>query len=361
MVNFNDYIISANKLQSNLKKIRRYIGRQTKICAVVKSDAYGLGVKNICPIITDEVDYYAVVCVKEAMELRLIDPVKPILILSVCNLDYINWCANNNVEISISTLEEVRYINKYLDGMIKVHIKINSGMNRYGVKSITILRQILKEIRKSQKIIVVGAYTHFATKAENLDFIDVQYEKFIKMIKEIKVKDLLVHCANSYVATTDKLKLCNMVRVGFSMYSDHYDRLKINNVLSINARLIAINNVSKGESVGYDRTFVAKRKSKIGIVSVGYNDGFARNLSNNFKVLINGQFVNVVGNVCMDCFMVDLTDISGCFIGSEVVILGVSGDKEITLEDYAKALNFSPYEVLTGFKTRRMNVIVKNE
>lgn len=360
MVNFNDYIIDADKLQSNLKKIKRYIGRHTKICAVVKSDAYGVGVKNVCPIIADEVDYYAVVCVKEAMELRLIDSEKPILILGVCNLEYINWCAKNNIEISISTLDEVRYINKYIDGTIKVHIKINSGMNRYGIKSITMLRQILKEIKKSNKIIIVGAYTHFATKSENLGFIDNQYEFFEKLVKEIKLKDLIVHCANSYVSTTDKLKVCNMVRVGFSMYSAHYERLKIENVLSIKARLIYVNNVKKGESVGYDRTFIAKRLSKIGVVSLGYNDGFARNLSNNFKVLINGQYVNVVGNVCMDCFMVDLTDIKGYFVGSEVVVLGESCDKIITLEDYAKALNFSSYEVLTGFKTRRMNVIVKN-
>ena len=353
MINFNDYIIDGEKLQSNIKRIKRYIGRSTKICAVVKSDAYGLGVEN-------DVDYYAVVCVKEAIELRLIDSVKPILILGVCNLEYINWCARNDVEISISTLEEVRYINKYLDGTIKVHIKINSGMNRFGIKSITILRQILKEIRKSQKIIIVGAYTHFATKAENLDFIDYQYSFFEKMIKEIKIKDLIVHCANSFVSTTDKLKLCNMIRVGFSMYSDHYERLKIENVLTIKARLINVNNVKKGESVGYDRTFIAKRPSKIGVVSMGYNDGFARNLSNNFKVIVNGQFVNVVGNVCMDCFMIDLTDIKGYFVGSEVVILGESCGNKITLEDYAKALNFSPYEVLTGFKTRRMNVIVKN-
>ena len=127
------------------------------------------------------------------------------------------------------------------------------------------------------------------------------------------------------------------------------------------AYLFHYRNGLKGESVGYDRTFIARRKSKIGVVSLGYNDGFARNLSNNFKVIINGRYVDVVGRVCMDCFMVDLTDIGGYFIGSEVVILGESCDKKITLEDYAKALKFSPYEVLTGFKTRRMNIVIKNE
>ena len=151
-----------------------------------------------------------------------------------------------------------------------------------------------------------------------------------------------------------------MVRVGFSMYSNHYERLKIENVLSIKARLIYVNNLKKGESVGYDRTHIAKRTKKIGVVSLGYNDGFPRNLSNNFKVLINGQFVNVVGNICMDCFMIDLTDVKGVFVGSDVVILGESSDKSISLEDYAQVLKMSPYEILTGFKTRRMNVIIKD-
>ena len=95
---------------------------------------------------------------------------------------------------------------------------------------------------------------------------------------------------------------------------------------------------------------------------IGYADGFARNLSNNFSVLINGQFVKVVGRVCMDCFMVDLTNVKGVFVGSKVVILGEDSDKEITLEDYARTVNFSPYEVLTNFRTKRMLVrLIKSE
>jgi len=358
MCNFNEYIIDSEKLLSNIKKVKRFVGRQTKICAVVKADAYGLGVKNVCPIIADYVDYYAVVSVKEAMELRKIDKEKPILILGAFNLEYINWCSENHVMISISSLEEVQYINKHLDKTIDVHIKINSGMNRYGIKNLTILRQVLKEIKKGKKINIVGTYTHFATKADNLGFIDYQYKFFDKMVKEIKVENLIVHCANSYVSTTDKLKLCNMVRVGFSMYSAHYERLKIKNVVSIKSRVVFINQLSKGESVGYDRTHISKRAEKIGVVPLGYADGFARNLSNNFRVLINGQFAQVVGNVCMDCFMVDLTDIKNVYVGSEVVILGESGEYKITLEDYAKSLSFSPYEVLTNFRTTRMDVKV---
>ena len=358
MVNFNDYIIDKSKLLNNIKRIKRYIGRQTKFCAVVKADAYGLGVKNVCPIIADEVDYYAVVSVKEAMELRSIDSSKPILILGFANLELIDWCAKNNVEITISSMEEVQYVAKYCTKTINVHIKLNTGMNRYGIKSVMKLRQLLREIKKTDNINVVGVYTHFATKLENLDFIDKQYTLFEKMLKEIKNKNLIVHCANSFVSTTDKLKLCNMVRVGFSMYSNHYERLGIENVLTIKARITSVGYVQRGESVGYDRSYVATSRKKIGIVSMGYADGFARNLSNNFKVLINGQFASVVGKVCMDCFMVDLTNIRNVFVGSAVTILGEDCANEITLEDYSNHLNFSPYEVLTNFRRRRMNEII---
>lgn len=359
MSEFNKYIINKNNLENNIKKIRRYVGYSTKICAVVKANAYGVGVENVCPIISDYVDYYAVVTTKEAIKVRMIDQDKPILVLGASDYDYLDWCGTNNVMLSISSIEDVRYINKYANGIIKVHIKINSGMNRYGVKTITMLRTMLKEIKKGGKICIVGTYTHFATKSENLGFIDEQYEFFLKMIKEINVDNLIVHCANSFVSTTDKLKLCNMVRIGFSMYSNYYERLGIQNVVSIKSRIVFINHINKGESVGYDRTHIAKRKSLIGVVPLGYADGFARNLSNNFQVLINGQFAKVVGRICMDCFMVDLTGIKNVFVGSEVVILGECGDKQITLEDYAKAVNFSPYEVLTNFRTNRMEVVVK--
>lgn len=361
MVNFNDYIINKDKLLNNVKRIKRYVGRSTKICAVVKADAYGVGIKNVCPIIEEEVDYFAVVSVKEAMELRLINKVKPILILGFSNLEMINWCADNNVEITISTIEEVQYIARYCNNVINVHIKINTGMNRYGVKSIIQLRQILTEIKKSNNIKIVGVYTHFATKLDNLDFIDFQYSLFEKMVKEIKMKNLIIHCANSFVSTSDKLKLCNMVRVGFSMYSDHYERLSIENVVSIRARVTSLVNIRCGESVGYDRSYIAKSRQKIAIVSMGYADGFARNLSNNFKVIINGEFANVVGKVCMDCFMVDISKIGNVYVGTPVTILGENGGNKITLEDYAKALNFSPYEVLVNFRRRRMNELIKTE
>lgn len=359
MENLTDFIINKKALLGNIEKIRRYIGYGIKLCAVVKADAYGLGIKNVCPIINDEVDYYAVVSVMEALELRKFAKSKPILVLGASNLTCANDCAKNDICLTISSLDEVKYLNENLESVLRVHLKINTGMNRYGISSIKDLKNVIAEIENGHKIIVDGVYTHFATKSSDTDFIEKQYKKFEKMLKIIPYSNIIVHCASSYVATTDKLKLCNMVRVGFSLYGDLYQRLGIQNVVSVRARVLFVHTINVGESVGYDRTYVAKHRTKIAVCSMGYADGFARNLGNNFSVLINGSFAPVVGRVCMDCFMVDVTNIRGVFVGTGVTVLGSDGDKKITLSDIADAINFSPYEVLLNFRKRRMNVVIK--
>lgn len=359
MCNLNEYIINKNNLKTNVQKVRRRVGNNVKICAVVKADAYGLGVENVIPIIDDEVDFYAVVSVMEALELRKISLEKPILILGAANLKYANECAKSNIRLSISTVQEVEYLNKNLTEKIKVHLKINTGMNRYGITTLKELKAVEREINKSDKIVVEGVYTHFATKSSDLAFIEKQYEKFQKMLKNILYKDIIVHCASSFVILNDKKKLCNMCRLGFSLYGDLYDRLNIKNVVEVRAKVMFIHTISNGETVGYDRTYTANKKTKIAVCSMGYADGFARNLSNKFKVLINGQWASVVGRVCMDCFMVDVTKIKNVYVGSTVTILGEDGKNKITLSDIADVINFSPYEVLLNFRKRRMNIVVK--
>lgn len=359
MCNINQYHINKSNLINNLLEIRKTIGDSVKLCAVVKANAYGLGVKNVCPIMDDYVDFYAVVSAMEALELRKISPNKPILILGSSDLNYANECAQNDISISISSLSEVKYLNENLNSVIKIHLKINTGMNRYGIDSFGDLRAILDEIKSGGKIVIEGVYTHFATKSSDQKFIDLQYEKFAKFIDFLSVKNLIIHCASSYVSLTDSQKRCNMVRVGFAMYgaTDYHPHLK--NVVSILGKVMFLHDIKSGETVGYDRTYQAKRKTKIAVCSLGYADGFARNLGNNFKVLINGRFARVVGRVCMDCFMADVTHIPDVSVGSRVTVLGCDGGKKIDLNMIAKAISFSPYEVLLNFRQRRMDVVVE--
>ena len=174
MENFNSYCIEKRALLNNIQKIKSFIGK-TKFCAVVKANAYGLGVENVCPIIDSMVDFYAVICVKEALNLRKLTN-KDILILGASDLNRINDCAKNNITIAISTLEEVDAINRTAKLPINVHLKINSGMNRFGIKKKCELKRILEAIKKGNKINITGVYTHFATKDADTPFIEKQYK-----------------------------------------------------------------------------------------------------------------------------------------------------------------------------------------
>jgi len=150
-----------------------------------------------------------------------------------------------------------------------------------------------------------------------------------------------------------------MVRCGNLLYGLTSNTLGNKLIVNITSKIVHINNVKKGESIGYDRTFIAQNKMKVAVVPIGYADGFDRRLSNKFDVLIKGHKCRIVGNICMDVFMVDITNLDNCVVGDEVVILGKQGKNSIMLEDYSKVLDTSPYEVLLKFNSKRLNYIIK--
>ena len=359
MDNFCEYFIDKKALIDNVKTIRRKLANGCKFCAVVKGDCYGLGIENVVPLIDDYVDFYAVSNIGECKRLKAFTNHR-VLLLSEVFLDDIEYCVENNVSVSVSNLQPLEMMEKSItNGYINIHIKINSGMNRYGVKSELLFKKCLNFIKKSKHLKLEGVYTHFATRQENISFLLNQLDFFKKIIKNLNYSTLLVHCNNSYASLDLGLKFGNMVRIGMGMYIKNGYKTITKNVVKITSKVLHITRVKKGECVGYDCGYVAEKDMKIGVVGMGYADGFSRGLSNKFHVLINGQKANVVGFVCMDCFMVDLTNIKNVFVGSEVVVLGDSGNETLTLFDYANVLNTSPYEVLTSFNTKRCNVVVK--
>ena len=350
---FNEYIVDSKELINNVKNIKKHLNNDVKFCAVVKANAYGLGLKNITNIIKDYVDIFAVACIKEAVELREINNDCEILILGVVDIEDFDFCAKNNLTISITNNEQLRNVK---DINLKFHLQVNTGLNRFGFKSISEFNKALRYIEKN-RLNLQGVYTHLATKASDIQFMNKQLIKFNQFKKLVKKENVVFHIANSYATIHNKKFQLTMVRNGFLLYGGMENDIGNNCVLAIKSKLINIFEIKRGETVGYDRTFMANRKMTIGVVSIGYADGFDRRLSNNFYVLINGNKCKVIGNVCMDVFMVDLSECN-CCMGDEVIILGKQGKEKITLNDYAKALNTSPYEVLLKFNYRRMNYIV---
>lgn len=358
MENFNNYIVNISNLKHNFNIIKQHLNPNVKVCAMVKADAYGHGIKDVCKGLK-EADFFGVASVYEASQIRKFDKDKSILIVGVFNHEYALWCSQNNVSVAVTSLAELKELIDILDGsVLKIHIKINSGLNRIGVDSLSQFKSMLKLIKHHSNIVLEGLFTHFATKSNDVQFIIKQHGQFLKYVALIDETKVIVHCCNSYATLLFPCFQHGMVRCGYNLYGWQNEfNLDFKPVLNITSKLVFLHKIKKGESVGYDRTFVAKKDSVIGVVPIGYADGFDRRLSNQFKVLVNGKFVNVVGNICMDVFMVDVTNIN-VNVGDDVVLIGDSFGMRITPQDYATCLGTSPYEILLKFDYRRFNRII---
>lgn len=361
MKSFSDFIVDTKRLKNNAYNIKSILDRNTKLCAIVKANAYGIGVETVCKTLYGIADFFAVSSVFEALNIRVFDKITPIVVLGVIDIDNIEICSKSNISISISNLEKLLQIIDFCNKQevtINVHMQINTGLNRYGFRAIAIFREGLKYIKNCKYVKLEGVYSHFATKDNDVGFIKKQFVRFNQFKKYVKEDGIIFHMANSYATLFDSKFHMNMVRNGFLLYGGTKNNIGNKFVLSIKSQIVNIIEAKKGDTVGYDRTYVAKKNMSIGIIPLGYADGYDRRLSNKFYVLINGEKCSIVGNICMDCFMVDLSKVRAK-IGDSVVLLGVQKTNEITLYDIANTLNISPYEVLLKFNYKRMNYIIK--
>lgn len=352
---FNKFIIDTKKLKNNVKIIKNQ-APNSKFCAVVKANAYGLGVQSICTALKDNVDYFACATLSEALSIRVFDKISKILVLGYINISDFDLVVNNDIILSVGNEEQIKWLIQNCKSQVKIHLQINTGLNRYGFRSITVFKKVLNLLKKNPNIILDGVYSHFATKEQDVQFMNKQYFRFIQFKKLVKDNNVVFHIANSYGIANSKKFHLDMIRSGFLMYGFMNNSLNIHSVLTIKSKIVHIHNIKKGDSVGYDRLFVAKTKMQIAVVPLGYADGINRRLSNNFYVLINGNKCPIIGNICMDVFMVDISnmDIS---IGQEVIIIGKSKDSEITINDMARVIGTSPYEVVCNFNYKRMKYI----
>jgi len=358
MKSYTDFIVDIDVLRKNIANIKNCMGKNIKFCAVVKANAYSHGIESVCSAISEYVDYFAVACLKEAMSIRVFDKKTKILILGRIEREALSWCRENNVSISVGSYSQLLEYGVDLKGVF-VHLQVNTGLNRFGFRSMSEFKKSLNYINK-YKYSLEGVYSHFATKADDKAFIKKQNYRFRQFVSVVKNENVIFHISNSYATELTMNYHYDMVRNGFLMYGYMDNNIGNKPILEIKSKIINIVKVRKGETIGYDRTFCANKSMTIGVVPVGYADGFDRGLSNRFSVLIDGKKCQVVGLVCMDVFMVDITEMS-VKIGDKVTLLGENKGMKITLNDYSKVLNTSPYAVLLGFNYKRMNYILKNK
>lgn len=336
------FIINKNNLLKNLNALK-----SDNICAMVKADAYGHGLENICRILDGKLKFFGVATLDEALIIRQSCIKTPILIVGIC--DDFQTALKNDISITIDNENQFLKIFESLksDEKLKIHIKINSGMNRLGINDIEEFKNILKILNKKQNIAFEGIFTHFATAGSDIKYFNKQFKIFNEFLKIVPSKYTPIkHLGGGDVLdviSPDEYKNF-MFRVGLKIYASPHP------VLKIVSKIIKILDLPKGNRVGYSNGYTCERDSRVAVIPLGYADGINRKLSNKGFVKIKNKKCRVVGNVCMDMFFIDITDID-CKIGDEIVVFENS-------EIWAKICETIPYEILTNFKHSRMEYVI---
>ncbi len=366
--------VDLDAIAHNLREIRRITNKKSEIMGVVKADAYGHGVMEVVrTILENGATCLAVSMLDEAIQLRKNNIDVPILILSYTDpirvADIIKYDVTQAVfshDLARALSEEAVRQKKN----VKIHIKIDTGMTRVGfMPGYSAVKNVL-EISKLPRIIIEGLFTHFAS-ADELDksYTDMQFERFMGICSELNRIGVYIpvkHVANSAAIIEFPNMHLNLVRPGIIQYgmypSNEVDAKKINlkSAMTLKANVILVKEVENNTCISYGRTFKTSRVSKIATIPIGYADGYTRLMSNKGKVLINGEFAPVVGRICMDQCLVDVTDLgSEVTVGDEVVLFGKQGNNEITVEEIAAIMGTINYEVVCIIGKRIPRVYLK--
>lgn len=329
----NKIIVYKNKLLNNFDAIKQKTSY--KICAVVKCNGYGLGAISIVKTLENKADFFAVANLEEALEIR--KKFKNINILILGKITNYHKALKNNISITVENLEELSLIKKITQEKnitAKIHIKINTGMNRLGEDKIRNFKKMLKLF--DDKLILEGVYTHFATTKTDLLFFSSQLECFDRFISIIpKNLSPIIHIGGSGAIIS--CKKYDMIRVGIDLYT--YPRL----AFKLESRVINIRELNRGERVGYDNGFTSKKKTRVAIVNIGYGDGLDLSMKNS-SVKIRNREYKIIGNLCMDMFFVHIDD--KVKIGDKVNIL-------FDINTLSKHNHLSLYKILTSLNSSR--------
>ena len=361
--------IDLGRLRRNLQLIRRDLPSAVQLLAVVKDEAYGHGALDVARIAVEEGAWgFGLSTLEEAMTLRDGGITAPLLLLGERQEAELEWCVAHDLTVCLNEAHNVRALAKIaakLGKKVPVHVKIHTGMSRYGVRwdeALPLLEQVVAE----KSLSLEGVMTHFSQSDEiDKTFANLQFARFnevLHALAERKIPVKLRHTCNSGGFLDLPHAHLDMVRPGILMYGIFPSQVcrtidGIQPVMSVKARIAAIQKLKPGEVVGYGMRYTATSERRIAILPIGYGDGFPR-VRNEGGVLIHGQRAPLIGGIAMDALMVDITDIPQAQMWDEAVIMGRQGDLEITARDIAKLKNSVTYDVLTGWRLRlrRKNV-----
>jgi len=356
--------IDLDSLAFNIRDIRSNIPKDCEIMAVVKANAYGHGIKGIAGRMVDEgIKTFAVATVCEGEELRKYVPDGEILVMGYTHPEDAKWLSKYRLTQLTVDSSHAKALND-TGFKINVHVAIDTGMHRLGIESSSFKE--IESIFKQKNLIVTGVATHFASPDSldgcDIDFTNKQMEKFLSVINKLKEKGYdtgKLHAQSSYAIYNYPEQELDYVRPGImqfgvqSLFEETKIKPNLRPVLSLNALVTQVRWIEAGESVSYGRIFTADKPTKIATVGIGYADGIPRNLSGkNSKCIINGKKVPVIGRICMDMIIVDVTDLKAVEAGDIVTIIGKNGTEEIRCEEIAEAAGTITNDILAGLSAR---------
>ena len=366
--------VDLDAIAHNIREIRKITNPSAQLMAVVKADAYGHGFLEVTKTLLENgADRLAVATLREGEQLRSRGVRVPILVLGALMEedieDYINFNITPNV-FSYETAHAISYIAEKKEIVTKIHIKLDTGMLRIGFLTGDNNESVADEIIKISKlpyIEIEGIFSHFSTSDEyDESYTRLQYSRFMNVIKLLEERGLHIpikHICNSAAIMMYPEMHMDMVRPGVILYgmypSDEVDksRLDLKPAMTLKARITLVKDVEPGRGVSYGKEYITDKVTKIATVPIGYADGYLRRLAKEGKMIVNGVQVPIIGRICMDQCMIDVTNVHNIERGDEVILFS---DEGITVDDLAKWLDTINYEVTCVIGKRIPRIYTKN-
>lgn len=358
-------VINLNNIRNNIINLKNCVPPETKVMLIVKADGYGHGAEEIIKYVDDLSDAYGVAIIDEAVTLREKGIDKMILVLSYTPKEYLKVAVEYGISQAVTDYETALYMSRAaaeLDMDARIHIKLDTGMGRLGFSCDEEGLEEIKKISKLPNMVFEGCFTHFSKADEkDITYTKKQFEKYMDFISRLEAEGItfkIKHVCNSAATIQYPEAALDMVRLGIAIYGLYpsedvgKDMIELEPAMEIISQISYVKNVPAGRLISYGGTYETKRDSIIATVPVGYADGYPRALSNVGRVLINGKSVPVTGRICMDQFMIDVTDIPDVKKGDKVILLGKSGEEVITAEELSEPAGSFNYEFVCGVGKR---------
>jgi alanine racemase len=363
--------INLDNIAQNIKSIRSFISGRSKIMAMIKANAYGHGLIEVGKCCQDAgADFLGVDEVREALALRFAGVRIPILVMGFTEREDVISAIKNNISLTVSNIYQGRLISEEAEKIqrkAKVHLKVDTGMRRFGPIEVNAV-EFLKEVKKIPKLEFEGLYSHLASaEARDKSFTFRQLGTFQEIIADFKKEGFSVpynHIAASAAALSIPSSQLDMVRLGIVIYGlfptpELRSFFDLKPAMVYKAKIVELKKLPGSQKIGYGGAYTTQNPTTIAVMPIGYADGIDRGLSNLGKVLVRGQRVSIIGRVCMNSTIIDVTDVDNVAMEDEIVVIGRQGNEEITPGELAGYTGTINYEIIARIPEHITRVYIK--